>query len=90
MKYWRKPLDQAQAQAPRYRICVLADRCKECGFCIQFCPRNVLNVSAEFNAKGYHPVCADSAKMCAGCGLCEMICPEFAICAVSDEQPGGS
>ena len=64
----------------KYRQVVIADRCKECGFCIEFCPRQVLHESTEFNSKGYHPVYADSDNDCLHCGLCELICPEFALC----------
>jgi len=58
---------------------VIKDRCKGCGFCVEFCPRQVLKESTEFNRKGYHPVYAANESECLACGLCEMICPEFAI-----------
>ncbi len=39
----------------------------------------MLRESAEFNSKGYHPVCADFNNDCLNCGLCELVCPDFAI-----------
>jgi len=39
----------------------------------------VLEVSEEFNAKGYHPPRVKDEAACVNCGLCEMLCPEFAI-----------
>ena len=87
MKYWRKPLDQKK-QPSRGRVRVLKDRCKGCSFCIEFCPRQVLLESAEFNRKGYHPVYASDESECLNCGLCELICPEFAISVVpAEEEP---
>jgi 2-oxoglutarate ferredoxin oxidoreductase subunit delta len=53
--------------------------CKGCGFCVQFCPMNVLDTSEEFNAKGYHPPYVKSPDQCRDCMFCELICPEFAI-----------
>jgi 2-oxoglutarate ferredoxin oxidoreductase subunit beta len=66
-----------------WRLQIDADKCKGCGFCVEFCPKDVLEMSDEFNSKGYHPpkVANDS---CTYCGLCEMICPEFSIFEVSD------
>ncbi len=79
MKYWRKPLDIEQVEIPHGHINILKERCKGCRFCIEYCPRNVLEESNEFNTKGYHPPRVKDADACVGCGLCEMLCPEFAI-----------
>ncbi len=79
MKYWRKPLDIERVEVPCGKIHILKERCKGCGFCVEYCPRNVLEISEEFNAKGYHPPEVKDEEACVSCGLCEMLCPEFAI-----------
>ena len=79
MKYWRKALDQGQVKPSRGQIEILKERCKGCRFCIEFCPKQVLEESAEFNSKGYHPSYAAHSEECVNCGLCELLCPEFAI-----------
>ena len=55
------------------------ERCKGCAFCVEYCPRDVLKLSADFNAKGYHPPDIIDEDECCYCQLCESICPEFAI-----------
>jgi len=55
------------------------DRCKGCGFCIDFCPPKVLAFSAEFNGHGYHPPYLAKEDACTGCDLCGLYCPDFAI-----------
>lgn len=85
MKYWREPLDLKDIRVPRGEIHVLMERCKGCGWCVEFCPRKVLEVSDEINSKGYHPPRAIEANACASCGLCELLCPEFAIYVVETE-----
>jgi 2-oxoglutarate ferredoxin oxidoreductase subunit delta len=78
-RFWRKPLDYDQIRPPRGDVKIIADRCKGCGFCVEYCPKEVLELSSGFNRKGYHPPVAVKAGECVNCNLCEMICPEFAI-----------
>jgi len=65
---------------PHGKVEIIEDRCKGCGFCIEFCPNECLKESKRFNVKGYHPPeLAFQAEDCVDCGLCSLICPEFAI-----------
>jgi 2-oxoglutarate ferredoxin oxidoreductase subunit delta len=82
MKYWRKPLDIDQVKIPRGQVRIIVDRCKGCGFCVEYCPKDVLAMSEEFNRKGYHPPKVIGRGECVNCNLCEMICPDFAIFSV--------
>jgi len=92
MRYWRKPLDSDRMHAPRGAVRIVTERCKGCGFCVEYCPRDVLALSAGFNRKGYHPPEAVREEVCVNCNLCEMICPEFAIFSVllPDAAPSGA
>ena len=55
------------------------NRCKECGYCIKFCPKNVLAVSE------IEKIEVVNEEACIGCGQCEMRCPDFAIFVVKEE-----
>lgn len=79
MKYWRRPLDADTVKVPHGKLHVVRELCKGCGFCVEYCPRKVLELSQEFNKKGYHPPEAAREVDCVACGLCELICPEFAV-----------
>ena len=83
MKYWRKPLDIDDIEIPHGEIHIIKERCKGCGFCVEYCPKEVLELSSEFNAKGYHPPRVLKEGECVNCNLCEQICPEFAIFSVA-------
>jgi 2-oxoglutarate ferredoxin oxidoreductase subunit delta len=58
---------------------ILVERCKACGFCVEFCPTQVLALSSAFNSRGYHPPHLIAGEKCSGCDLCGMYCPDFAI-----------
>ena len=79
MKFWRTPLDVDKLKIPQGELHIIKDRCKGCGFCVEYCPCDVLELSEEFNVKGYHPPTVVQPDRCVNCGLCELICPEFAI-----------
>lgn len=79
MKYLENTFDADTIQVPKGKIYIARDRCKGCGYCIKYCPKGVLEVSNEFNAKGYYFPCVRNEDACLNCGLCEVICPEFAI-----------
>jgi 2-oxoglutarate ferredoxin oxidoreductase subunit delta len=87
MKYWRVPLDADTVEVSAGIVHIIADRCKGCGYCIAFCPRDVLELSAQFNSKGYHPPVVKKADACVNCHYCEIICPDFAIYSV-EALPG--
>jgi 2-oxoglutarate ferredoxin oxidoreductase subunit delta len=79
MKYKRIPYNIGEVEIPRGKVHVMEERCKGCGFCVQYCPEEVLELSTEYNTKGYHPPIVKNSDSCVNCGLCEMICPDFAI-----------
>ncbi len=79
MAFWRIPLDEKEIEITKGAVYILADRCKGCGYCIEFCPKKVLEFSKDFNQKGYHPPEVRKPDDCVNCHYCEIICPEFAI-----------
>jgi 2-oxoglutarate ferredoxin oxidoreductase subunit delta len=77
--YWRQPLDRHRVRVPQGIVHIIDERCKGCGFCVEFCPLHVLVMSEQTNAKGYHPPVLTDNSGCVNCGLCALICPDFAI-----------
>jgi 2-oxoglutarate ferredoxin oxidoreductase subunit delta len=77
----RKPMDLPLAKVPEGRVHVISERCKECNFCIHYCPTDVLEYSKDINPKGYHfPIVAKGKESsCVHCKFCDLICPELAI-----------
>jgi 2-oxoglutarate ferredoxin oxidoreductase subunit delta len=71
-----------ERKKPKGIVYIIEERCKGCGFCIEFCPLKVLEFAEHFNPKGYHPPRLIDADKCNGCDLCGMLCPDFAIWAV--------
>jgi len=79
VKTWRRPLDADKVQPPQAEIHIIRDRCKGCGFCIEFCPKDVLEESSEINERGIRPPKVVDESRCALCGFCSAVCPDFAI-----------
>jgi 2-oxoglutarate ferredoxin oxidoreductase subunit delta len=77
--YWRQPLDRDRIRVPHGIVQIIEDRCKGCGFCVEFCPQGVLVMSQRTNSKGYHPPELTTSAHCIDCGLCALLCPDFAI-----------
>ncbi|MBN1271272.1 MAG: 4Fe-4S binding protein [Candidatus Aminicenantes bacterium] len=75
-----------ELKATKGEIHIIRDRCKGCGFCVEYCPKDVLALSDEFNIKGYHPPFVENEDNCVYCQLCENICPEFAIFVTKKEE----
>jgi len=76
---WRQPLDRQRVQVPHGVVRIIEDRCKGCGFCVEFCPRQLLAMSRRTNTRGYHPPEIEDDSDCVNCGLCALLCPDFAI-----------
>ena len=86
MKLWRTPFDQAQKAARSTKVLIDKERCKGCGYCVEFCPRGVLEMSDELNPKGYTLAVVSDESKCLNCGLCDILCPEFAIHLESNDN----
>jgi 2-oxoglutarate ferredoxin oxidoreductase subunit delta len=89
MKYIGEVISKKKYEIPHGEIYIIKDRCKGCNLCIEFCPKDVLEESEEFNKKGYHPPKIGEGKEedCVNCGFCNLICPEFAIYTTLTDIP---
>ena len=62
-----------------YRHHIDSERCKGCGLCVAVCPKNVLELMTELNAKGYFPAFQARPEDCIYCAICCTMCPDVAI-----------
>ena len=77
--YGESPSTTTQKAVKPGKVTIDRERCKGCGYCVEFCPREALVMSDELGPKGYTLAKVADTNKCLGCGLCEIICPEFAI-----------
>ena len=60
------------------KLTINIERCKGCGLCVSFCPKQVLALSKKTNAKGYaYAEVVNDA--CIGCASCAIMCPDTVI-----------
>ena len=85
VRIWRTPLDIEKVKRPKAEIHIIKNQCKGCGFCIQFCPKDVLEESEEINERGVHPPRVVDESRCVLCGFCTSVCPDFAIFVVEKQ-----
>lgn len=61
------------------KIIIDSNYCKGCKMCVVACPKSLIALSEERNAKGYHPAKLIDEDKCIGCGMCATMCPDCAI-----------
>lgn len=60
------------------KVEIIAELCKACGYCIKFCPKQVLDYGKKVNSKGYEFVVPINDE-CIACCSCARMCPGGAI-----------
>ena len=63
----------------KYVLKIDIDKCKECQLCIDFCPKNVLELSEDFNIRGLRYSVMARPDDCIGCRACVLMCPDVCI-----------
>ncbi len=66
-------------------VVINIEKCKGCEVCLSACPEQVLALSNEVNAKGYHYAVKVNSN-CIGCANCAVVCPD-AVITVYREKP---
>lgn len=65
--------------ARKFQVVFDRERCKGCELCRSFCPRKIIAMDTQVNAKGYCPAMITEQEKCVGCASCALVCPDNAI-----------
>ncbi|MBR0367147.1 MAG: 4Fe-4S binding protein [Clostridia bacterium] len=63
----------------QFRVVFKRERCKGCELCKAFCPKKLIEMDTQVNAKGYCPARMTDQTQCIGCQSCALVCPDGAI-----------
>lgn len=83
--HWK---ETAQEETGLAKIIIDEARCKSCGYCVESCPKKLIEFREVINQLGYHPAyfASDKEKDCTGCTLCGQMCPEVLITVYKEEK----
>ncbi|MCK5529148.1 MAG: ferredoxin family protein [Kiritimatiellae bacterium] len=73
-------------QKKTYILKIDSDKCKGCELCIEFCPKDVLELSKNLNKKGSKYSVMARPDDCIGCRACVLMCPDVCIELFEVEQ----
>ena len=65
--------------AKKFQVVINRERCKGCELCRSFCPKQLIEMDTQVNAKGYCPAKMTRNEACVGCASCALVCPDCAI-----------
>ena len=65
--------------AKKFQVIIDRERCKGCELCRSFCPKQLIEMDTQVNAKGYCPARMTRQDECVGCASCATVCPDCAI-----------
>ena len=72
--------------AKRFKVIFDRERCKGCELCKSFCPKKIIEMDTQVNAKGYCPAKITEQEACIGCQSCALMCPDGAIAIYQKEE----
>ena len=69
----------------QYKVVFDRERCKGCELCKSFCPKKLIEMDTQVNARGYCPAMMTDQSQCIGCTSCALVCPDGAIAIYEEE-----
>jgi 2-oxoglutarate ferredoxin oxidoreductase subunit delta len=80
LKSKRTPILKPPTPQKKYEIIINSEQCDGCQICIEFCPKNLLQLSEnKCNSRMLHYVEIINSEDCLGCKQCERLCPTASL-----------